>query len=39
MKDNQLIAIDQEHTDVWQQTIEDFYNESEDGKLKFVLEK
>ena len=39
MKDNQLIAIDQEHTDVWQQTIEDFYNESEDGKLEFVLEK
>lgn len=39
MKDNQLIAIDQEHMDVWQQTIEDFYNESEDGKLEFVLEK
>lgn len=39
MKENQLLAIDQEHIDIWHQSIEDFRNEAINGKIDLVLEK
>ena len=39
MRENQLLAIDQEHIDAWQQYIKDFQREAIDGKIELVLEK
>lgn len=39
MKENQLLAIDREHIDIWQQSMEDFRSEAINGKIDLVLEK
>ena len=39
MKENQLMAIDQEHIDAWQQCVDHFQREGVDGKIELVLEK
>ena len=39
MKENQLLAIDQEHIDAWQQYVRQFKEEAVDGKIELVLEK
>ena len=39
MKENQLLAIDQEHIDAWQQYFKQFREEAVDGKIELVLEK
>lgn len=39
MKENQLLAIDRKHKDIWQQSIEDFRREAVNGVVDLVLEK